>query len=51
MFGVLLKVEGAVGGNVVLGVGVDGGVGDRESFSRDDPCCTREGGISASSGI
>ena len=51
MFGVLLKVGGAVGGNVAWGVDVDGDGGDREAFARDDPCCTRQGGVSASSGI
>ena len=51
MFGVLLKVGGAVSGNVAWGVDMDGDGGDGETFSSDDPCCTREGGISASSGI
>ena len=44
-------IGGAVGGNVAWGVDVDGDGGDREAFSRDDPCCTRQGGVSASSGI
>ena len=51
MFGIFLKVGGAVGGNVAWGVDVDGDGGGREVFARDDLCSFCKGGVSASSGI